>query len=170
MVSLSRLSELLGVSPNVLVVVGGILGALILGTLVRTFALRNAAPELAAKRRASLRTWWAIAVSFAAAILLGRIGVVLFFGLVSLLALREFMVLTQVPYRDWRLPAWAYLLLGLNYWTIAARWVDEFVVLMPLVGLLAVSVAMITRERSQGYLLTAGSLYWGMILKAQGAP
>jgi phosphatidate cytidylyltransferase len=157
-------TESWGLHRNVIYVLVGVLVALVLGTVVRLVAIRKSAPDVAAKRWASLRTWWIIAVLFALAVVLGRAGVVLFFGLVSLLALREYMMLVQVPYRLWGLPPWMYAVLIGNYALIAAGWVDVFAVFAPLGGLLLIAVRMVWRERTEGYLLAAASSYWGILL------
>src|SRR5687767_5564777 len=56
-----------------------------------------------------VRTWWIIVVLFAVAVLLNRVGVLIFFGCVSGLALREYFTLVPPRAGNWRILLWAYL-------------------------------------------------------------
>ncbi len=156
--------ELFQLRSAVLVTQAAILGSLVMGTLVRWFALRAAAPDLARKRLASLKTWWIIAILLCLALLFGRAGGVLLFLLVSLLAVKEFMALTRVDYRDWGVAGLAYLLVVLNYVWVYLGWSQLFVVFLPLAGLLCLAIGMVLSDRAAGFLLAAGSSYWGLIL------
>jgi phosphatidate cytidylyltransferase len=148
----------------VLVTEAVILASLILGTAIRWLSLRSASADLWQKRMASLKTWWAIAILFCLALLFGRVGGVLLFALVSLLAVKEFMTLTRVEYIDWRVVGLTYLLVALNYAWILLAWHELFVVFLPLAGLLMLAIRMVARDRATGFLLAAGSSYWGLIL------
>lgn len=69
-----------------------------------------------------LRVWWIMASIFAIGFLLGRIGVVVLFGLVSFWALREFITMTPTRRGDHRTLFWVffiftplqYILIGLG--------------------------------------------------------
>jgi phosphatidate cytidylyltransferase len=150
--------------PRVLGVLAGMISALLLGTVIRLLAIRGAPPEVAAKRWASLRTWWIAALLFGASILLGRAGVVLFFLLASLLALHEFLRLARVPYREWLLVAWLDALALAHYGAIWSGSHALAVALLPVGGLLLIAARMVIHDRAEGYLLTICSLYWGMML------
>jgi phosphatidate cytidylyltransferase len=83
---------------------------------------------------------------------------------VSLLALTEYMTLTGVSYKDWGLVGWAYAAVIINYLLIYLGWQTAFLVFIPLGSLLFLGMRMVVRERSAGFLLTAGSLHWGLML------
>jgi phosphatidate cytidylyltransferase len=154
----------LDVPRNVLAVLVGLLVALVLSTVIRLLAVRHADPDLAAKRLASLRSWWVIALLVIVASVLGRAGFVAFFALISVLSLREFTTLTRVPYGQWRLPAWMYLLLILNYAVIAWGSYGVFVALAPLASLVVIAIRMVVADKAPAYLLSASSAYFGFIL------
>ncbi len=157
-------ADLLPIQPNVFYVLVGMLTALIVGSVCRLVAIRGTEAAVAAQRLSSLRTWWGIAITFSVAVLLGRIGVVMLFGVVSLFAIREYMALVPLPYDRFGLTVWAYVLLLCNYAAIARGWVNAFLVLVPLGGLLVIACQMVIRDRADQYQRTAASLYWGMCL------
>lgn len=159
-----QFAELLGLRAAVLITQAGILVSLVIGTLVRWFALRSAAPDVAQKRLASLKSWWIIAILFCLALLFGRAGGVLLFVLVSLLAVKEFITLTRVDAGYWRVTGLAYLLVVLNYVCVYLGWRELFIVFLPLAGLLLLAARMVLSDRAGGFLLTAGSTYWGLML------
>src|SRR6478736_1698700 len=49
-----------------------------------------------------VRTWWIIVALFILAVLLNRSGVLVFFALVSVLALREYLAIVPPRAADWR--------------------------------------------------------------------
>ena len=135
-----------------------------MGTIARWFSLRSASPEIVHKRLASLKTWWVIAILLCLALLFGRLGGVLLFTLVSILAVREYLSLTGFRSRDWRVVGWIYAIVGLNYLVIYFGWRELFVVLVPLCGLMLLSIRMALRDKASGFLGAAGSTFLGMML------
>lgn len=156
--------ESLDVHPFVWRIIGAIIAALLVGTLVRWLALRGRPAELVQKRMSSLRTWWGIALLFCASLLFGRLGGTLFFAMVSLLALRELIALTRKTYDAWGLKRLAYLLTIGHYVALGVGADQIFSVLVPVGGLLLIAGRMVVCDRGSGFLLTASSLYWGMML------
>lgn len=150
--------------PLVWYTVAGICGCLLLGSAVRLFALRGATAEFRVNRLGSLRSWWMIVLIFSAALLLGRVGIILFFTLVSLLAVREYMTLTKAPYANFGLAPFAVAITLLNYLWIYLDWQRMFLVFVPLAGLILLSVRMVIQDRGKDFLLTAASLHWGLLL------
>jgi phosphatidate cytidylyltransferase len=150
--------------PAVITTQVGILTSMLFGTIVRYYALRNATPDIRQKRLASLRTWWLIAGLFCLSVTWVPVGGLVFFALVSLMAVKEYMTLTGVSYQDWGLVRWAYVAVLLNYLLVYLGWHAAFVLFIPLGSLLVVSVRMVVRERAEGFLLAASSFQWGMML------
>lgn len=159
-----QLVEFLGLRTPVLWAQVGIIFSLLIGSIARWFSTRSAPPELVRKRLASLATWWVIAILLILALAFGRLGGVVFFGLVSLLALKEYLSLTGVSYRDWRVVGWAYLVVPLHYLWLYLGWQELFLTFIPLCALLFLSTRMVLRGRSERFTLVASSLHWGLML------
>lgn len=142
----------------------GILLSLLLGSIARWFTTRTAPPEVVRKRLASLATWWVIAVLLVLALTFGRIGGIVFFGLVSLLALKEYFALTGIGYRDWRVVGWAYLAVPLHYLWLYLGWTELFLTFIPLCVLLFMATRMVLRGKVEKFTSAASSLHWGLML------
>src|SRR5689334_19320922 len=82
------------VSPNVVWLLGGLFGVLILGSFIRIGWAVRAPREQARTRLASLQVWWVLTVLLAAAVLFGKTVAVALFAIASWLSLREFFRLT----------------------------------------------------------------------------
>ena len=76
-------------SQTLLWVLAALIGALVIGSVARFVALRNAEEAFRKKRLASLRTWWMLTIVWAGCLLLGRIGVCLLLTIASLMAFYE---------------------------------------------------------------------------------
>ncbi len=142
----------------------GLLASLLLGTAIRGVGLRSAPADIAGKRLASLKTWWVIVILFCLSILAVPLGGVVFFLLVSLLSMREFLALIRVPYTEWRLLSLVYVLVLLNYVWIYLGWQEVFLIFIPLCSLLLVAVRMVIRDKAGGFLSAASSLHWALML------
>ncbi|MCG8653721.1 MAG: phosphatidate cytidylyltransferase, partial [Pirellulales bacterium] len=112
--------------PRTYLLLAVILGALGIATVVGIILSRREkmGVESALVRRFNhkLRVWWMMTAIFAFGFLLGRVGVVVLFGLVSFWALREFITMTPTRRGDHRTLFWVffiftplqYILIGLG--------------------------------------------------------
>ena len=157
------LAEILGTQANVLWVMGGVLVAMAIGTVVRLSTLGDD-KAIRQRRLASLKTWWCIVLLVGTALLLGRTGVVIMFAFVSMLALREYLSLTHVDARQWHLAGWTYAIVLLNYLWVGLGWKTIFLVFVPLATPMLTATRMVMRERSEGFLITESKLLLGMML------
>src|SRR5712671_2525747 len=78
-----------------------------------------------------MRTWWVIVVLFIVAVLLNRAGVLIFFALVSALALREYLTLVHPRAADWRVLSLAFASIPLHYLWIYWAWYGMFIIFIP---------------------------------------
>src|SRR5262249_10588673 len=67
-------------------------------------------------------SWWLMIGVFAVALLLGRLAMLIFFGLVSFLALKEYLSVIPTRRADRRVLLWAYLAIPLQYYWVGAEW------------------------------------------------
>ncbi|MES1988715.1 MAG: phosphatidate cytidylyltransferase, partial [Pseudomonadota bacterium] len=87
----------------------GVVVVLVAGTLIiwskRVFRPSDSDHELGLR----MRSWWVMAGLFILAIAVNRVLGVLFFGLVSFLALREYLSIIPTRAADKRMLLWVYL-------------------------------------------------------------
>jgi phosphatidate cytidylyltransferase len=140
-----------------------IFGALLIGTVIRGVARLRSEDEHARERMASLLTWWVLAVLFAGAILLGALGVCALLAAASLLGFREFARLAAVRPAD-RLAARAVLVaIPALYLAILLGAGPRAIAALPVVALLLVIAAQLSRSRTEGYIRSTGGLLFGVL-------
>ncbi|HEV8267924.1 MAG TPA: phosphatidate cytidylyltransferase, partial [Thermoanaerobaculia bacterium] len=117
--------------PTLVALFGGVLGFLALATVVGQVLGRTAKSEggraTVANMNARIGAWWVMVAIFAVAVLTGPLGAVILFGLLSLLALREFLTLTTTRRSDHRTLFYSFFLfLPLQYALVYVRWYGLF--------------------------------------------
>jgi phosphatidate cytidylyltransferase len=110
-----------------------------------------------------VRTWWIIVGLFALAVLLNRLGVLVFFGLVSGLALREYLSLVHPRAADWRILLWAYLCIPLQYYWIYLEWYGMFIIFIPVYLFLLLPTRLVLMGITDGFLQATSALHWGLM-------
>ena len=93
----------------------GILGILILasvlGAILKSTVRTDSARATIANLNARTRAWWKMCAIFALTLLVGRIGSLVLFGLLSLLALREYITLVPTRRGDHRTLLWVFIII-----------------------------------------------------------
>jgi phosphatidate cytidylyltransferase len=112
---------------------------------------------------ARVRTWWIIVGLFALAMLLNRGGAIVFFALVSALALREYLTLVPPRVADWRILGWAYLCVPLQYLWIYWEWYGMFIIFIPVYAFLFVPTRLVLLGRTEGFIQSTSALHWGLM-------
>jgi phosphatidate cytidylyltransferase len=110
-----------------------------------------------------VRTWWMIVILFAIAVLLNRVGVLVFFGCVSALALREYFSLVPPRAGHWRILLWAYLSIPLQYFWIHLEWYGMFIIFIPVYLFLLMPTRLVLAGVTDGFIQSAGVLHWGLM-------
>ena len=157
-------SDFLEIRPNVLMVLGGMFLAMVLGSVIRLRALHTASPKKAKNRVDSLKSWWTLFIVFALVIGLGRIGGIVFMAILSFLGLREFIRFLPQQQSPWRLVFWAYVAAVLNYVWIYLNWLEIFVAFIPIGIFLFFPARMLFTGNTRGFLRDVAGLYWGLLL------
>lgn len=154
--------------PELLAVIAAGFTALAAGSIVRLVALRGAPDPVAADRLASLRTWWIVAAVVSSVALGGRLVAVVVFTVVSGLAFHEFLRLTRGP--DTRETGFlsGLLLTAVGYFAIGMGWRWAFPALLPLGGLLWISVRLLRGRWAVGGVSGAARWLWGLLLTGYG--
>jgi phosphatidate cytidylyltransferase len=110
-----------------------------------------------------IRTWWLIILLLFGALLLSKGAAVVFFGLVSYLAFKEFITLIPTRRADHRVLFWAYLAIPLQYFWAYIEWYGMFIIFIPVYMFLLLPMRMLLRGQTEGFLKAAGTLQWGLM-------
>ena len=148
----------------VLYCLAGLFALLLLATIV-VWSLSVAMPNkefIGVKQRT--KTWWIILISLSIALLLSRTASLIFFGLVSFLALKEYLGLIPTRDSDRRVFIWVYLAIPFQYYWISMEWYDMFIIFIPVYLFLLIPVRMVTIGETKGFLRAVGTIHWGLML------
>jgi phosphatidate cytidylyltransferase len=144
---LREIAELLGLAPGVIQILLGVTVFLLGATLFRGVALLGQpSSEEARKRLSSLVAWWVLHLLFVTILALGRPAVALGMFVISLLGLREALVLVSAP----KLYPLMAFLTGLLYLWAWIDWISLFNLGIPFLFLLALPAALRRRPRGEG--------------------
>lgn len=132
----------LGIPSGVLWTAAMAFAALFTGTIIRMTIQRFRPTERSSEHIASLKSWWCVAALVLAASLGGRLTMIMLMGIISLLALREFVSLPLTPLRR-SVRMGAYVLVVASYLALATGLVDWFVSLLPFLAVAVPSVTLI---------------------------
>ena len=97
---------------------------------------------------ARIKAWWVMCGIFAITLAVGRAGSLVLFGLLSFLALREFITLTRTHRADHRTLFWAFFVFTpLQYWLVGVQWYGMFALLIPVYAFLFVAARVAAARR-----------------------
>ena len=150
-------------SPNVLWASAGIFAVLAVATAV-ALLLRQVRPQRDHRELlARIATWWWMVGVFAVALMLGRAAMLVFLGLVSFLALKEYLSVIPTRRSDRRVLLWAYLAIPVQYYWVGTEWYGMFVIFIPIYMFLFLPLPMLIIGETQGFLRAIGTLHWGLM-------
>ena len=161
------MTSLLGIDQDLLYVIGSVTGALVLVTCVGLILERKVTGERAcstvSNMNARIHAWWVMCILFGIALLTGGTGSIVFFGLVSFLAMREFVTLIPTRRSDHRTLLWIfYVITPLQYWLVAIKRYDLFSVLIPLYAFLFVPIRTSLAGDPERFLDRTSNIQWGL--------
>jgi phosphatidate cytidylyltransferase len=149
----------------------GILGLLLLASVIGAMLQRSAksgsARATIANLNARTRAWWKMCAIFAVTLLIGRIGSLVLFGLLSLLALREYITLIPTRRGDHRTLLWVFFIITpLQYWLIGIRWYGFFAIMIPAVAFLLIPTRIALDGDTSHFLERAAKIQFGLMICA----
>ena len=153
-----------GLSREVWLVLAGILGLLVLASLVSWYLERKGPPGKYHELRQRVQSWWIMVGVFGVAIAIDRSLSIIFFGLVSFLALKEYLSLIPTRRADRRVLFWAYLSIPVQYYWIYRGWYGMFIVFIPVWVMLLISARMVLIGETKDFLRAVGTIQWGLML------
>lgn len=117
-----------------------------------------------AELRQRVNSWWGMIIVFTLAMALNRKLSLVFFGLVSFLALKEYLSLIPTRRADRRVLLWAYLTIPMQYYWIHLEWYGMFIIFIPVYAFLFMPMRMVMIGETKEFLRAAGTLHWGLMV------
>jgi phosphatidate cytidylyltransferase len=154
----------LDIPPHSLVVMSGVLLLLVVASLVwRLLAARNKNKDYTELRLRIQSWWWIVALLFGC-LLVSHIAAIIFFAVISFLALKEFFSIVPTRMADRRVIFWAYLSIPVQYYWIASGWYGMFIVFIPIYIFLLLPMRMVLIGETKGFIKAAGITHWAVML------
>jgi phosphatidate cytidylyltransferase len=148
--------------------VEGVLALLVLssiiGWLLSLRATSEAGRATVQNLNARIRAWWIMVAIFGLALTSGLIGSVILFGLMSFLALREFITLTPTRAGDHRTLFWVFfVIVPLQYYLIAIEW-RLYVILIPVYAFLFIPIRSAVAGDCTNFLERTAKIQWALMV------
>lgn len=153
----------IAVDDSVLAVLGGLYIILIIASLISLFLKYSNADKDYTELRQRVRSWWVMVTIFTLAMLLSRNISLVFFGLVSFLALKEYFSMIPTRRADRRVLFWAYLAIPLQYYWVSLEWYGMFIIFIPVYVFLFLPIRMLIIGETKEFLHAAGTIHWGLM-------
>jgi phosphatidate cytidylyltransferase len=148
---------------------GGVLFLLLMANLIvrfqrnhhRTDSRRSTLDNLNAR----IRAWWKMCAIFAAAVVLGRIGALILFGIISFLAMREYMTLVPTRRGDHRTLFWSFfVIMPLQYYLVGMQWYILFAVMIPVLACIFIPPSIAIAGDTEQFLERASKIQFGIMV------
>src|SRR4051812_16854562 len=145
------------IDPHVLWAFSGVLGLLAISSVIGwTLSVAIKKPEAQATIRnlnARIRAWWVMSAIFGLTLVIGPTGSLILFGLMSLLALREYVTLLPSRRADHRTLFWSFFIFTpLQYFLIGVHWYGMFAILIPVYAFLFVPTRLAIAGDTESFL------------------
>lgn len=155
--------------PQLLWLLGGIAGFLVIASIIGWIMGKSAKSEGAQKTILNMndriRAWWVMAVIFAIALLTGITGTTVLFGLLSFLALREFITLTPTRRADHRTLFWVFFIITpLQYYLLVSRWYGLFSIMIPVWAFLFIPLRNAVTGDYEKFLERTAKIQWALMV------
>ena len=152
-----------------LYLLSGLIGILIVASIVG-WALSHRAGtakgrETVANLNARIGAWWGMVAIFLFATLVGPIGSVVLFALLSFLALREYLAISPTIRRDHRVLHWLFfIILPANYILVAIQWYGVFAIFIPVYAFIGLQIRAAIEGATEEFLDRTARIQWGMMI------
>lgn len=148
---------------------GGLIVLLIIATVSGRLIARRSGDE---RRQATIRNlnarinaWWAMSAIFAVSVLIGPIGSVILFALISFLALREFITLVPTRPADHRALLWSFFLITpLQYVLVAVHAYGLFSILIPVYAFLFLALRIAISGDVTWFVERVSAIQWALMI------
>jgi len=159
------------VDPELFLAIAGVaallVAATIVGLLLKLRARDDRSRSTIENLNARIRAWWVMCVVLLLSFIAGHIGTLLLFGLLSFLALREYITLTPTRRGDHRTLFWSFFIITpLQYFLIGIRWYGFYSILIPVFAFVFVPTRIALAGDTERFLERAAKIQWGLMVCA----
>jgi phosphatidate cytidylyltransferase len=155
--------------PKLVWLFGGVLCLLAISSIVGSILRSRQKPGVSRTTidnlNARIRAWWKMCAIFAASILVGRIGSLILFGVISFLAMREYMTLVPTRRGDHRTLFWSFfVIMPLQYYLIGIQWYGLFAIMIPVLACIFIPPSIAIAGDTEHFLERASKIQFGIMV------
>lgn len=139
--------------------------ATVIGMLLKMRATTDSSRAVVDNLNQRTRAWWSMIAIFVLAFFIGRNATLVLFGIISFLALREFITLTPTKSGDYYPLALSFfLLVPLQYYLIGIDWYALFSIFIPVYGFLLLPAFAALAGDVEDFLARIAKIQWGVMI------
>ena len=142
---------------------GGLYILLVIASTIAYFLKRANPASDHTELQQRINSWWVMITVFSLAMVLSKTVSLIFFGLISFLALKEYLSIIPTRRADRRVLFWAYLAIPFQYYWVAIDWYGMFIIFIPVYMFLLLPMRMVIIGETKRFLEAAGTLHWGLM-------
>ncbi len=143
----------------------GVVVALLTAATLIVFGLTKAKPDKNFKELTNrVKSWWVMIAIFSIALLSSPIVSVIFFGLISFLAFKEYVSVIPLRKADRRVLFWAYLTIPVQFYFVAQADYGLFIVFIPIWVFFLLPFRLILAKQTEGFLKSVSAISWGLMI------
>lgn len=150
-------------SGKVEVMLGIIFGLLAVATLI-VAGMRRKTQKPYRELTQRINSWWVMALFFVIGALLDYRVAMVFFGLLSYLALKEYFSLIPTRLTDRRIIFYAYLSIIAQYYFAGIAWYGMFIIWIPVFVFLLLPFRQVLTGDTAGFLANTSRVQWGLMM------
>jgi phosphatidate cytidylyltransferase len=148
---------------------GGVLVLLLISTLIGNILKErhknDSSRTTIDNLNARIRAWWKMCAIFAVAILSGKTGSLVLFGIISFLAMREYMTLVPTRRGDHRTLFWSFfVIMPLQYYLIGIQWYGLFAIMIPVLACIFIPPSIAIAGDTEHFLERASKIQFGIMV------
>jgi phosphatidate cytidylyltransferase len=139
--------------------------ASIAGWLLSLKKMSPAAKAVVANLNARTRSWWVMAAIFTLTLFAGHTWTTVLFGLISFLALREFITLNETRRSDHAVLFWVFFVITpIHYFLTGVKWYGLFSIFIPVYAFVFIPFRKVLAGETEGFLNSMARIQWGLLV------
>jgi phosphatidate cytidylyltransferase len=114
---------------------------------------------------AQIAAWWKMCAVFALSLLVGPVGSLVLFGMLSFLALREYMTLVPTRRGDHRTLFWSFfVIMPLQYYLVGLQWYNSFAIMIPVLACIFIPSSIAVAGDTAHFLERTSKIQFGLMV------
>jgi phosphatidate cytidylyltransferase len=144
---------------------GVLIAASLIGFILGKLAKSEVAKATVNNLNARTNSWWVMVIVLLGALMSGETGTFIIFGIISFLALREFLTATPTRSADHRsLFVAFFLVLPYQYWLVHTAWYGMFLILIPVYAFVLLPMLSVLCGDATEFLERSARIQWGLMV------